>query len=171
MIVTTMTKEKSYNLSTTFILPMLSRPWVWYGNKLINFYLGDVNRPEYDRHILVLFEYSDDDDFIKLEQNLRNHPQYIEDYDPNSETVMFVFSIPDEFNDDYNLFKKGKYSHFSTKLKHAILGSQTSGINFEILTRSKARKERLESHLEVKIDPSAELYSAPDNSKEVFGYQ
>ncbi len=161
--------DNSRTLSTSCVLPMLGHPWYWYGKYLVNFYLGDKNRPEYDYNIFCLLRFSEDERYLIMEQELRNHPNYVTDYDPTeNEYTMFVFSIPEYFKEDYDLFKQGKYSHFSVKLKNMMLGTETSGYNYEVLTRSPVLRSQLEEYLNVTIAEDAELRDPPDPEKEIY---
>lgn len=162
------TSTRTSTFSTTCILPMLGKPWSWYGDTFKNAYIGDSNKPEYDNHILLLFEYSINERFLNLEQTMRESRHYITDYDPNPETVIFVFSVPEDFQDDYTLFRQGKYSRLSPKLKSMILGDITFGVNYDILTRSAVRRKKMEEMLETTIDPSAELLDPPNPDVEVY---
>lgn len=161
---------RPHTFARTCLLPMLGAPTTWYGEHLINVYIGDRYRPEYDENILVLLRYSNDIEFIGLEDGLRQHPNYVTDYDPTTEEVMLVFSVPRDFLEDYYIFKRGKYSRLSPRLKYLILGNDDYGVNYDILTRSPVRRKQYEMLLDVKIDENAELLDPPDPKIEVYGY-
>lgn len=164
-------EERYYNISTSFILPMLGLSFGWLREYLLNVYVGDTTKPELSEHIFVHLEYSNDEKFIGIEQQLRDHDDYLDDYDPDANTVMFVFAVPKEYKEDYWKFIKGKYSEFSVSLKQAILGNATSGRNYDILTRNSTYKEALEKRLDVSLPENAELLSVPNLEKEIFRYK
>ena len=53
-------EERYYNISTSFILPMLGLSFGWLREYLLNVYVGDATKPELSEHIFVHLEYSND---------------------------------------------------------------------------------------------------------------
>jgi hypothetical protein len=160
-----------YNDSTVFVLPMLGKSWFWFGKYVINAYIGDAEKPQYKEHIFLHLRFEDSENFRRMEGLLREHPNFIEDYDPDIESVMFIFTVPDEHIKDLELFKKGKYSELSVKLKNAIVGRQTWGTNFEILTRSPKLRAQIEERIGAELPEGAELYHIPEPENEIFRYK
>lgn len=133
--------------------------------------MGDANYPLFTEAVCLLLKGMDTEHCKNIITDLRKHENYIMDYDPDPEHALFIFSIPDEFKDDYKLFREGKYSRFSTRLKDVILGSKTSGKDYKILTKSESYRREMEEDLEVSISPDAELLDPPKESKEIYNYK
>src|ERR1041385_2982888 len=126
---------------------MLGKPSYYYGESFLNCYIGDKKHPEYTDCIWMLFKFNGARDFIYFERELQKSDNYIFDYDPANGLILFAFSIPDEYVDDYLLFKDGKYSKFSIGLKNKILGGISYGKNYDILTKNANYKKELEMKL------------------------
>ena len=91
---------------------------------LLNCYIGDVDKPQYNNHIFLFYKWIKTKDFGLFEQHLSKHESFVEMYDPTPGHVMFVFEAPDEFKLEYNLFKSEKpriYRRFSDIYKKHIL--------------------------------------------------
>ncbi len=91
---------------------------------LLNCYIGDVDKPHYKNHIFILYDWIKSKDFSIFEQSLSKHPFFVEMYDPTPKHVMFVFSVPDDFKLEYELFKSERpkiYRRFSNQYKEQIL--------------------------------------------------
>jgi len=122
--------ENLKNLELTeasrFVLPMLyasDRNDSFFITSLFNnCYIGDVNHPELQNKIFLLYDYKMTVQFVKFERSLELIPEFNTDYDYSGEQqVMYVFDVPEEHIDDYQLFLDGKYSEFSESLKEKIL--------------------------------------------------
>ncbi len=91
---------------------------------LLNCYIGDVDKPQYKNHIFVLYDWVKTKDFSLFEANLQNHPFFVDMYDPTPKHVMFVFSVPDDFRLEYELFRSERpkiYRRFSNQYKEQVL--------------------------------------------------
>jgi hypothetical protein len=87
-----------------------------------NCYIGDGNHPEIGRKIFLLYNYQMTIEYVKFERKIELIPTFSTDYDYGDERqVMYVFDVPIEHKNDFNLFLEGKYSEFSEDLKQKIL--------------------------------------------------
>lgn len=112
--------------ASRFVLPMLyatGRNDSFFITSLFNnCYIGDVNHPELQNKIFLLYDYKMTVSFVQFERSLELMSQYNTDYDYADEhQVMYVFDVPEEHVDDYQLFIEGRYSEFSELLKDKIL--------------------------------------------------
>lgn len=112
--------------ATRFLLPMLGdkyhRDNFFVNAHFMNAYIGDSNKPEYDNHILLRYNYLPTNFYLKFDKELIVQKGVIGEYDyGDNRTVMYVFKVPGEFQEDYNKFLDGKYSEFSTNYKLRIL--------------------------------------------------
>lgn len=146
---------------------------------LLNVYLGHEEFPEYKNVVMFHYDFAiPGGAFAKLERNLKSLPNYITIIDPDTYTCLFVFSIPTKWYDDYLLFINGAYSKLSDRYKTLLLnfykmsGSYSLANEVEkILSRSKERKQTIESDLDVKLPENAEVASIIDWEKEIYNFK
>jgi hypothetical protein len=168
-------EEKKTTKTSGFILPMLGFSRNFYGVALRNVYLGDGEKPEYNEHIMLLFRFTSDPQFTWLDKQLEGHKEFVDRYDvDNGKSIMFVFKVPDVFKDDYNKFKKGKYSQFSPKLKQDTLklNELTPDSNiYAAFTKGKRLRKYWADKLGVEEAVIDEVLSPPDPREEIFQYK
>jgi hypothetical protein len=156
--------------ATLFVLPMLpgTKKDYLFGTQLLNVF---ISTSEEDNVIAVLFRFSGARGFLELETKLRANSNFIRSFDPNAHTVMYVFQVPSVYEEQFELFKEGKYSHLSVAYKkkvlrfHSALPDSTLGM---IMSRHPKKREELERKLDVKLFDYEELYSIPDLDQERF---
>lgn len=156
--------------SSTFLFPMLG------GNKSNFFwdrlFMNCFIATEKDSHcIALLYRWSADPMFIQFEKTLSEFPNFRRTYDPDTQTVMFVFDIPSEYEDDYTQYLKGGYSRLTTGYKQRILtfhGLQRNSEIGQILYKDDRRRERLSFKLGVRLHENAELLSIINFEDETF---
>lgn len=124
--VTNRLKEIDFTEATRFVLPMLygtdRNDKFFITKNFENCYIGDANRPELGKKIFLLYEYQMSVDYIKFERKIESIPEFNTDYDYADERqVMYVFDIPDEYNEDFKHFLNGEYSLFSENYKQLIV--------------------------------------------------
>jgi len=156
--------------SSTFLFPMLGgkRSDFFWDRLFMNCFIATDN----DSHcIALLYRWSGDPMFIKFEKTLSEFPNFRKTYDPDTQTVMFVFDIPTEYEEDYTQLIQGGYSKLSTGYKNDILtfhGLTTNSEIGQILYKDAKRRERLSFKLGVKLHPNAELLSIINFEDETF---
>lgn len=112
------------NKSFTYILPMLE----WWDSDMIvtsqlrGVFIGDILRPELDNHIFLLYRFSGERWFSRFEKALEEPDYFVGRYEPDSRHVMFIYDVPEIYQDSYNMFKNSKYSMISNQLKERIIG-------------------------------------------------
>ena len=116
------------NQAIKFILPMITTgnmKDIFFMNKyLIGCYIGDVNMPKFQDKIMLVYNFSMNMDFITFEKKLSKNPYFLNDMDYDYEAeniVIYVFNVPKEHLEDYQLVLEGKYSELSNDLKLKIL--------------------------------------------------
>ena len=124
--VKTFIRELDLTQATRFVLPMLytkDRGDDFFITKNFkNCFIGDANHPELGNGIYLLYKYKLTVEYVKFELKLELIPEYREDYDySNDHDVVYVFNIPEEHLLDFELFKAGNYTKFSSELKRKIL--------------------------------------------------
>jgi len=171
-----MKKIRSYNLTTSFLLPLLGWRRSVYQPYLVNAYIRHEGVPHFtEGHLFVLLEWNDSDRFNKLEAVITKHESHVSTYEPDEkgEYVMHVFKLRDMVLDDYHKFLNGKYSQISSHSKKLILTSaKTNGTTDKILRRSAELKEYQEDKMGSKLSSEDEVWPCIDDMhtyhKEVF---
>lgn len=168
-------EEKKTTKANGFILPMLGFGRAYYGPGLINCYFGDGERPELKGHIFLLFKFTNDPQFAWLDRQMESHANFVERYDVDKgEQIMFVFSVPEQYKEDYERFKKGKFSTISPKLKQETLRLNDLGPEsniFAAFTKGKRLKKHWAEKLGVDESAIDEVLGPPDPREEVFRYK
>ena len=103
-----------YTKASYFCLPMLQlkAAGLGVGGQLFkNCYIGVDTEPELTNHLFLHYKYSPKKDFLALESALMNRRNFVKDIHAGDD-ILYCFSIPDLYKDDFNLFKEGKYSLF-----------------------------------------------------------
>lgn len=160
----TVVDKSKYNKSVSFVLPMLGHNQDFFYS-LINCYLGDSSKPEYNfRRIFLRNKYKDD----KLRAILHYESEYKLD-----DSYMYVYLIPDEFQEDYMKFCDGKYSEFSQAYKDQIcrlLGKKEYHHSqiYKIIYKTLDRKQRIEELVGQSIG-NQEVCSKPNLEDEIYG--
>jgi len=139
-------KKLELTEASRFVLPMLyasGRNDSFFITPLFNnCYIGDANHQELQNKIFLLYDYKMTIQFVKFERSLELIPEYNTDYDyANEHQVMYVFDVPEEHAEDYQLFLQGKYSEFSELLKSKILkfwGFKEDSLFYSILYKTEA---------------------------------
>lgn len=184
--------DGKYTKTTQFMLPAVG---VNVKNRLIfsffiNAYLSDEDHEhEYDRPIFVLFSVKDfaSRDWSRVYSALVKSSNYIMDYDCGKQDgknlVMLVFSVPDEFENDYYHFKRGRYSRFSAKYKEKFpqfVGEDKENakesILWQVITKAPALKRQLEEEFNLEdgqLDwpDTKEIWDKPNRNREYYRHE
>lgn len=157
-------EKRSYNLCSTYILPLLGLNKFSFGttsDPFINSYLS-----EDEKHVVV-------ETTRTVSALITNNPAFRFKFSEGNQ-YFSVFEVPSFYLEDVSKFKEGKYSQFSNSTKEQI--RKKSGLNYKIaqpggkfrsapellvLDKDKALREKLEEDLAVKISEDAELASIP----------
>lgn len=154
--------------SFAYLLPMLGPSKnLFMMDKLVNVFTGTQKNKDC---IALLYRFSGDPLFLKLEQAFKKFSYFreIEDTDPYH--VLFVFNVPDKYRKDYNKFIKGKYSKLLKMYKLHILEFHeldTDSQVCHVLFQSNKRRKILETILAAPLPDNSELLSVID-SKEIY---
>lgn len=128
------------NKCGTYLLPMLGGNSKHFRDprsksarsNFVNCFIGDSEKPELNSHILLLYKFSGNKEFIDFEFWLQSHDQFRGTYEPDRYHTMYIFEVSDQYKEDYTKFKEGKYSSFSGDYKrqielfHGLSGSDNS---------------------------------------------
>lgn len=103
------------NPATFIILPMLGKHPDEYP-RFRDCFLKDKERPEYDNHIHVYTRVGGNNRNCGFgEEELESHPNFVTTFDDSFDSTYatYVFSIPDEWKEDYNKITSGDYEGVS----------------------------------------------------------
>jgi hypothetical protein len=169
--------QKAYDLimaqrtkSSLFLLPMMpGNKTSYFTEKLmLNCFMAT---PEHDMCVALLYRFSGVKEFTVFERQLLALDNFIECKDTSKFSALYIFTIPEEFMEDYVHFRNGRYSQFSDRYKERVMRFHGVGAQSalgQILYKSPERKKELEKRLEVIIPDNAEVHSVPDLIKETF---
>ena len=110
------------NQSLKFLLPLVSTqlPKFYLREDFVGAYIGDVNKPEYDGKLLLVYKYPWTREFSRFDIKIGEHLNFLTGYDyVKEQLVVFVFDLT-EFRDDLELILDGKYSKISAENKLKI---------------------------------------------------
>jgi len=164
--------KQMLNKSYTYILPMLSTKLDVVKQNLVNAYVGADEYSGYDNHIFLLYRYVGNPRFIEYEDYLEHTVLFKAKYDPDKYHVMFIFDVPETYQQEYDFFKQGKYSKFSQEYKilifkfHQILDENHKVA--KVLYKHPDLREDIEDRLNTVLPENSELSSVPDLSIEMY---
>ena len=163
-------KVNSLSKTAMFVFPMLSgnRKLFLFDKLFVNAYI----RTEKEKNcIALLYRFSGSTLFLKFEQALRKFRNFIRVEDPSPHFVLFVFSIPEDYYEEYARFLKGKYSKFNNSYKMKILefhGFSLEGQMAQILFQGDKLRKKMETSLGCSIPKDSELHSIVNLEEETF---
>lgn len=170
------------NKSKTYLLPLLSELVDFdkkYYDNLINTYIYD-DLDKYENCIFILHKFSfKNPEYTQYEHRLVNNDLFIDLIDID-DSVLYIFKFPEEYLEEYNNFKVGRYSKYETDAKELILNffgniykSNPNAVSFllkikQILFKDSKLKRKIEKELNAELPSNAELSSIMNKSKETF---
>ena len=112
-----------YNKSKTYLLPLLSEV-VGFDKKffkhLTNVFMFE-DTGEYKDCLCILHDFSfKTPEFTSYEHSLINNELFMKLIDIDDQ-VLYIFKFPEEYMNEYNYLKEGKYSKFGVDAKELIL--------------------------------------------------
>lgn len=170
--------RKRKNFCCAFILPMCNINYKNLPTNFINAYILD----EYQ--IIMAFDKTEDYDvvFYHFLNNVKDNNKYLTGSSEDTDEILLSFKIPERHHDNYDLFKKGKYSEFDNEFKKLItnyFGNKTIKDTYHVTEynaiypqdfKKKQIAERLYEPKDIKegLKNIKEVLEAPDMEKETF---
>ena len=161
------------NKSKSYLLPLLDK---YIGVE----FLYDIENTfiNIDGHVecmAILYKRNITPQVVKYFNRLREHSLYRKEIILKN-YVLFIFEFPEQFLKEYKYFHLGLYSKFSIDAKKIITRFISNNYQYpeliedmvQILYKNKARKEKLEEQLGIKLSDDAELTSVIDEEEETF---
>lgn len=126
------------NQATFFILPMLGEKHPDSYPRFRDCFIGELSNSDKDDQFGIPIKVNDitkkvislytrigggnRENYQEEIKELRSHPNYIKDYDDDFDSTFatFQFSIPEEFESDFDLMLNGKINEISSKYKERL---------------------------------------------------
>lgn len=121
--------KEEYSLSLFLLLPLAANEntnWDYYLerniNSLVNGYIGDVNRPYLDKHIILAFNLETLAEYkIKEIVSAENFVSYKESRINGIHIGLYSMEVSDKWNQDYLLILQNNYFNISNEAKKLIM--------------------------------------------------
>lgn len=168
-------------ITSIFMVPTLQVPKsALRNNGFINGYIKDeLNNLDYENVIFLLFKPTDVDGFKEfLDDEYERTKDVIEDYNYEGGFVVVVYSLDSSYIHDFELIKKGKYSHTSKDFQNLFpktvtierLGRQREelSLQYRIFNKTKDLVEFWENRLSVDFDDDFEVWEGWEEKLEIL---
>ena len=154
--------------TSNYLIPMIRvNLKVFMRLGLVEAYLGNALR-EYEFPTMhLLFKPIYDEEFAQFCADVRHHPNFVDDYDISEEEVMFVFAIPDEFLEDVEKFKQGKFSEISSAYIKKYYNNFRDP-RYKVFNKDAYLRKEIEDRLGRALPEDAELESLPLPEVEIY---
>lgn len=176
-----------FNKTTQFMLPAISinvtQPLVF--KFFENAFLADrQHKHNYERPIFMLFSVPDykDKDWKTVYSILTKSKNYITEYDvgirDDKYFLMLVFSVPEEFEKDYNNFRIGRYSLFSENYRKKFpeyldKEKKRKNIHWKIINKSDDLRKEIEQTFgltDTYLKTANEIWDIPRKEREYYRF-
>ena len=166
------------NKSYSYLIPLLNKYCKIDGDYYIMLENVYTRHQDGDVGDIIILSYcnADNDDFKKYIEELKAN-ELCQDFIENDDDISVILKFPDEFIDEYNFFKEGKFSQFSQEAKDIIVKYVLDTHKYKdayrvkrVLNKDISLREELEHKLAMTIDKDMELSSIPDKKLETFYY-
>ena len=157
--------------TSQFVFPMLGSKSIFFkfNTNFYNSYLSDCYS-----FIYLVYRFTNDTNYLNLEEQLIKHKNFIEVIDPSPELVVFKLKISKEDWNDVSLIMEGNYKDISTSNKMNICrfhNLDSTSKTYKTLYNSKVLKKEMEDKLNCEIPDDVNLISKPILKKELWTYQ
>lgn len=157
--------------TSQFILPLLEFTYHYYDfkNSFYNSYISSDYKALY-----IVYKFTPTSEYIELEGRLTKHPMFVELIDPDPNTVVVKFNLPQEFIRDIKKIMKGKYSDINPTLKSKICIFHNFGVKtktFRMLHRDVKLREEMSKEYGFNIPEDVDLMSKPIKEQEIWDFQ
>jgi len=170
--------ESITNTSTLFVTPLIfeNKEMASYLQVINNVYVGylvnlfvdcDFIQAKDRYSVFMLLKFSKSSRFKAQEEYFLSHPQYLNKYDVSENYVVYEFTIPQKYRNDFDLMMDGKYSMLCSEVINMIVRwhgtSVEATILHGVLNRPREFVAEYERRFGICMD-GLELYKKMDNS-------
>lgn len=131
---------------------------------LVNCYVADENKPEYNNNIFLLYEFCKEKWYPDFERYLCNTENFVDMYETDFKHTMFIYKVSEKNQYNYNCFIKGEYSKFTEEYKRTILSYYKIGSGsaiYNVLYKKEDKFQELEKTYNIVIPRDQENSSKP----------
>lgn len=111
------------NQTLKFLLPLVAihNPYIYLRDEFVGAYIGDVDKPDNDGNLLLVYKYPMTVEWAEFEDKLKEVPEYLGSYDYGEQKiVVYKFSL-EEYEEDFQLVMNGLYSKISPEAKLKVV--------------------------------------------------
>ena len=158
-------------ITSIFMVPTLKIPKEQMSkNNFINGYIKDLNRDvQYENAVYLLFKPENIDIFREfVDSEYERTQQLIDDYNYDNKHIVLVYQLDNNFKNDFELIKQGKYSKtskefkklFPEKLTISIKGyrKEEVSLQYRIFNKTEDLLKYWEEILDVQFKEEYELW-------------
>lgn len=166
------------NKSYSYLIPLLNEYCKIDGDYYVMLENVYTRHQDGDVGDIIILSYcnADNDDFKRYIEELKSNV-LCQDFIETDDVISIVFKFPDEFIDEYEYYKTGKFSQFSQEAKDIVIKYILDTHKYKdayrvkrVLNKEVSLREELEHKLAMTIDKDMELSSIPDKELETFYY-
>lgn len=164
----------SVNYTTLFLLPVIEYSSKTLPKEFISAYMIDKSNTQ----LALIFENTDSNQLKQFLVDIQNDDLYSDmTYDDDNKEIILIFNFPKDFDLDFRLFKIGRYSKFSNKLKEILLnhhgrmtGNGKSINMIDALHPDYKSKKYRADQIGISINdlPNGEVISIPNMDNELY---
>lgn len=125
--------------------------------------------------IYVVYRFFDTEKYKQLEKILTQNKNFIKLVDISGGKVLFIFKIPEKFEKELELFKKGKFLQYSPEAKNRIDcfyrkvdNVEVDQVAVDVIKDNKDRRIKLETELKCSIPKTMATISKPNEKEETL---
>ena len=170
--------EFKRTVTTIFMVPTLGFPRdALLGNGFINGYSKDGGREvQCENCIYLLFKPKNIDKFrVFLENQYATNNNIVEDYDYEGGYVVVVYKLNKEFEKDFSIVRKSKYSKTSKKFQELFSriiklrpGKDEISLQYRIFNKTEDLVKFWEDKFDVEFDKNQEVWKGWDDDDETL---
>ena len=170
--------EFKRTVTTIFMVPTLGFPRdALIGNGFINGYSKDGSREvQYENCIYLLFLPTNVDKFrVFLENQYAVSSDIVDDYDYEGGYVVVVYKLNTQYEKDFGLIRKGKYSKTSKEFQNLFSrivklkpGKDEISLQYRIFNKTEDLVKFWEDKFDVEFDSDQEVWRGWDEEDETL---
>ena len=169
------------NITSIFMVPTLKIPKKKLNNNgFVNAYIKDSRRDvQYDECIYLLFHPENLDAFREfLDEEYERTKSIVDEYDYENGFVVVVYKLDEQFKEDFQLIREGKYSKTSEKFQEQFpkfvtiekdkLKKEEISLQFRVFNKTSDLQEFWEEKIGVRFTSEQEFWEGFHEENEIL---
>lgn len=169
------------NITSIFMVPTLKIPKKKLNNNgFVNAYIKDSRRDvQYDECIYLLFHPEKLDAFREfLDEEYERTKSIVDEYDYENGFVVVVYKLDEQFKEDFQLIREGKYSKTSEKFQEQFpkfvtiekdkLKKEEISLQFRVFNKTSDLQEFWEEKIGVRFTSEQEFWEGFHEENEIL---